>query len=152
MNSNASVDVEVSVEPEVIQNTPEINKNDALLQSIFEIVKERQEQKPIKKPRKKREYSEEQKAKMLANLQKGRETSLRKRQEKSKAKQTPPKKDDDSDVEEPVAEVITEKQAKQELTAKEESKLEKAKETILSVEVDEPVIPLRMSIGLMTLW
>ena len=52
---------------------------------IFEMVKQKMSEKPKKKKRK-REFSEKQRAQMLKNLAKGRETLRRKREAKRKAK------------------------------------------------------------------
>ena len=60
--------------------------NKELLSQIFEMVETK---KAEKKPRKKRVLTPEQREKAIANLKKGRETSLRNRQAKAKAKSAP---------------------------------------------------------------
>ena len=59
--------------------------NDELLGKIFEMVNAKAEAKP---KRKKREMTPEQRERCLANLRKGRETSMRKRKEKAAAKKS----------------------------------------------------------------
>ena len=57
--------------------------NDELLGKIFEMVNAKAEAKP---KRKKREMTPQQRERCLANLRRGRETSMRKRKEKAEAK------------------------------------------------------------------
>ena len=57
--------------------------NDALLGKIFEMVQAKEEAKPKKK---RKAMTPEQRERCLANLRKGRETSMRKRKEKAAAK------------------------------------------------------------------
>ncbi|MDF1853373.1 MAG: hypothetical protein P1U85_21225 [Verrucomicrobiales bacterium] len=82
-----------------------------LLSRIFEMVNDKKEQ---KKPRKKRApMSDEQKQKAIENLKKGRETSMKNRQAKAKAKKKQPEVKEEEIKEEKVKEQVKE-ESKQE--------------------------------------